>query len=114
MDVSIDDDRDGRTDSGEEGGSGTVKVPAPSKAEQIMQLRVRNSELAERVDELEEELSGLRQLLQFVRRDVGGLYAAAEPLEDGRHAVGPTGEGSMYVPESVDPEEPLQERVSDS
>jgi hypothetical protein len=69
---------------------------------ELEQVVEENARLRDRVDELE-------RMVETVRADVAGLYAALETDVKGRHiALSPTEERG-WLPESVDPHDPTGE-----
>jgi predicted RNase H-like nuclease (RuvC/YqgF family) len=69
--------------------------------ESVESMAMENAQLRDRVEELE-------QLVESMRADLAGLYAGQGYIGDGRHAV-QTGEETVWVPDSVNPYDPLQE-----
>lgn len=80
--------------------------------EAVEENGVRIRELEQVVEEnarLRERVAELEQLVETVRADVAGLYAALETDVKGRHIALSSTEERGWIPESVDPHDPTGE-----
>jgi hypothetical protein len=80
--------------------------------EAVEENGARLSDLEQAVEEntrLRDRVAELERLVETIRADVAGLYAALETDAKGRHIALSSTEERGWLPESVDPHDPTEE-----